>query len=166
MSAGVWSMATEWEISAAVWAREAWERALCYFITEWIMWITARKLPKTDASAASQSRPRGVNLNQEPSQPESGAGGCCKWECLLCHSIARPANRSTFRVCHVTASKWNGELYLLTVPLCLQLQSVQSSVTFGSLSQYFCIALSRCHSDSDSVTCHSDHCHVFPYSIV
>jgi len=42
--------------------------------------FVARKLPKTDTAASSQSRPRGVNLNQEPSQAESGTGaGCCKW---------------------------------------------------------------------------------------
>lgn len=43
-----------------------------------IFMAIARKLPKADASATSQSRPRGVNLNQEPSQPESGVAGCCK----------------------------------------------------------------------------------------
>lgn len=41
-----------------------------------IFMAIARKLPKTDSSAASQSRTRGVNLNQESSQPEST--GCCK----------------------------------------------------------------------------------------
>ena len=69
-------------------------------------------------------------------------------ESICCASIARPANGSTFRVCHVTASKLYGELYLLTVPLCLQSQSVRS-VTFWSLSPCYCIALSRCHNDGD-----------------
>jgi Ras-related protein Rab-5B/Ras-related protein Rab-5C len=41
-----------------------------------IFMAIARKLPKTDTSATSQSRPRGVNLNQDNNQPESA--GCCK----------------------------------------------------------------------------------------